>query len=150
MVSNLHGIERAMIRYALKCSKGHDFESWFKSADAFDALAASGHVACPTCGETSVEKSLMAPPLAKGDGKPPRPLAPTNDTEREIAALRAKVEAESDYVGMQFVDEARAMHAGTTPERPIYGEAKAKDAISLIEDGIPVAPLPFTPSRKAN
>jgi len=139
-----------MIRYALKCSQGHDFESWFKSADAFDALAASGHVACPTCGATSVEKSLMAPPLTKSDGKPPRALAPASDGEREIAALRAKVEAESEYVGMQFVDEARAMHAGTSPERAIYGEAKAKDAISLIEDGIPVAPLPFTPSRKTN
>jgi len=35
-------------------------------------------------------------------------------------------------------------------QRPIYGEAKAEEAKSLIDDGIPVTPLPFTPNRKTN
>ncbi|MBV7378765.1 DUF1178 family protein [Maritimibacter dapengensis] len=139
-----------MIRYALKCAEGHDFESWFQSASAFDALAGTGRVECPHCGSTSVDKSLMAPQVAKGRGETPRPLAPQDDTERKIAALKAKVEAESDYVGVNFVKEARAMHEGSAPERSIYGEAKPKDAIALLEDGIPVAPLPFTPRAKAN
>jgi hypothetical protein len=42
------------------------------------------------------------------------------------------------------------MHAGEAPERSIYGEAKPDEAKALIEDGIPVAPLPFLPKRKAN
>ncbi|HBZ45658.1 MAG TPA: DUF1178 domain-containing protein [Maritimibacter sp.] len=135
-----------MIRYALKCAEGHDFESWFASGDAFDTLADKGHVTCPDCGSTKVEKSLMAPRVGKREGN----LAPSNDTERQIAELKAKVEAESDYVGSTFVSEARAMHDGTKPQRSIYGEANPKEAIKLLEDGIPVAPLPFTPSRKAN
>ena len=36
------------------------------------------------------------------------------------------------------------------PERNIWGEAKPDEAKALIEDGIPVAPLPFMPKRQAN
>ncbi|HAW47084.1 MAG TPA: DUF1178 domain-containing protein, partial [Roseovarius sp.] len=32
----------------------------------------------------------------------------------------------------------------------IYGEARPEEARRLIEDGIPVAPLPFSPRRKTN
>ena len=49
-----------------------------------------------------------------------------------------------------FAREARAMHEGRSPERAIHGEARIDEARRLIEDGIPVAPLPFGPKRKAN
>jgi hypothetical protein len=42
------------------------------------------------------------------------------------------------------------MHAGDAPERAIYGEARVDEARGLIEDGIPVMPLPFRPGRKNN
>ena len=64
-----------------------------------------------------------------------------------------KVEENSDYVGKDFATEARAMHLGETPERSIYGEARLEEAKELIEEGIPVAPLPFMPfmpNRKTN
>lgn len=64
--------------------------------------------------------------------------------------MRAEVEANSEYVGLQFASEARAMHEGDMPHRPIYGEAKAEDAKKLLQDGVPVAPLPFVPTRKVN
>jgi hypothetical protein len=70
--------------------------------------------------------------------------------EQAIAELKRRIEAESDYVGARFVTEARAMHEGEAPERPIYGEAKPDEAIALIEEGVPVAPLPFIPTRKTN
>ena len=64
--------------------------------------------------------------------------------------MRAQVEANSDYVGTAFVKEARDMHEGVVPERPIYGEAKWDDARKLVDDGIPVLPLPFVPRKKTN
>ena len=70
--------------------------------------------------------------------------------ETAMAALRAEIEAKSEYVGVNFVAEARAMHDGTTPERSIYGEAKPEEAIKLLQDGVPIAPLPFMPARKVN
>lgn len=144
-----------MIRYSLVCADGHDFDSWFQSAEAFDRLSAGGHVACAVCGSTEVTKSLMAPSVVgtrKVEEKAPEPTlnAPRNPVERMLAELRRKIEASSEYVGMNFAAEARAIHEGEAPERPIYGEARLEDARALIEDGVPVAPLPFLPTRKAN
>lgn len=135
-----------MIRYALRCAAGHDFESWFASADAYDALAAKSMVSCG-CGSTEVTKALMAPKVAaKGN----RLSTPTTPIETKIAELRAKVEAEASYVGPRFAEEARRIHASETPETPIYGEANLAEAKALIDDGIAVAPLPFRPKSKAN
>ena len=145
-----------MIRYALKCENDHRFESWFQSGPAFDKLFAAKMVACPTCASTKVEKAIMAPRVrpARKAAKTPQadtPLtAAQNDEERAIAAIKAHVEANSEYVGMEFASQARAIHEGDAPERPIYGETKPEEAKKLLEDGVPVAPLPFTPSRKTN
>jgi len=149
-----------MIRYTLKCPDGHRFESWFQNAAACDALVAAGRVSCPSCGAVEVEKCLMAPDVrpARGTAPAPReaeapqahPLAPETDPERALTELKRQVEAESDYVGADFAHEARAMHEGSMPIRSIYGEAKRDEAIALLEDGVPVAPLPFTPTRKTN
>jgi hypothetical protein len=167
-----------MIQYSLKCREGHGFDSWFQSADAFDKLKASGHLACAICGSGHVEKAIMAPrvtsarkkaalPAAESAAKLPAPMEstpmgsargaklpeakmPDPKMQEALAAVKREVEANSDYVGTKFVAEARAMHLGDAPERSIYGEAKVEEAKALIEDGVPVVPLPFTPTRKTN
>ncbi|MBS9718667.1 DUF1178 family protein [Pseudohalocynthiibacter aestuariivivens] len=147
-----------MIRYTLKCANDHQFESWFQSADAFDKVKAANLVACPDCGDTAVTKAIMAPKVrtARGAAQTPveeikKPLStPTTEQETILAKLKSEIEANSDYVGMNFAKEARAIHDGDAPARAIYGEAKLEEAKSLIEDGVPVAPLPFTPNRKTN
>ena len=50
-----------MIRYQLVCSHNHTFEAWFASSEAFDKQASANLVACPTCGDTTVRKAIMAP-----------------------------------------------------------------------------------------
>lgn len=147
-----------MISYTLKCENDHRFDSWFQSADAFDKLRSANMVICPNCESASVEKAIMAPRVrtARKAAKAPdhdqkNPLStPASDEERAIADLKSKVEANSEYVGMEFANQARAIHDGDAPERPIYGEAKPEDALKLLQDGVPVAPLPFTPKRKTN
>jgi hypothetical protein len=143
-----------MIRYSLRCAKAHDFDSWFQSAEAFDALQAAGHVSCPICGDARIEKSLMAPAVrpARQVGEVAKPVLtqPQNDIEAAFAEMRRQIETKSDYVGLNFVAEARRMHAGEIDERSIWGEAKPEEARALMEDGVKVAPLPFMPSRKAN
>lgn len=73
---------------------------------------------------------------------------PSDDVRNALAELRRKVEANSDYVGTRFASEARAMHLGEKPERSIYGEARPHEARALIEDGVPLMPLPFRPKQK--
>lgn len=138
-----------MIRYALRCDKGHDFDGWFRSAEGFDALSAGGQVGCSVCGSTAVAKALMAPAVPARAAPEGSPLGPPASTlEEALRELRRHVEENSDYVGDSFVTTARAMHEGEIPERSIHGEASAGDARKLIEDGIPVAPLPFRAARK--
>ncbi|UWQ78426.1 DUF1178 family protein [Leisingera sp. S132] len=166
-----------MIQYSLKCADGHAFDSWFQSAAAFDKLAAAGMVSCAVCGGSKVAKAIMAPRVrtgrtaVSGVGEPepqaapaaapaPAPVPapsgpgmlsrPSGEVEKALAELRKKVEENSDYVGGNFVREARAMHLGEAPERAIHGEARLEDARELIEEGVPVMPLPFRPGRKSN
>lgn len=130
-----------MIRYALRCPDDHRFESWFRSAEDFDALNARGTVTCPECGSARIEKAMMAPSVA-----PPSPAA----VEHPLARMRRKIETEADYVGRDFPAEARAIHDGSAPDRPIWGEARPRDALGLLRDGITVAPLPILPRSKTN
>ena len=149
-----------MIRFSLKCRNAHGFESWFQSGDAYEKLRACGHVTCPVCASADIEKALMAPAVSTARRQQaPEPAAAdsavpvasaTSELESRLRALRAHVEANSDYVGRDFVTQARQMHEGALPERPIHGEAKPAEARALLDDGIAVAPLPFVPSRRTN
>ena len=145
-----------MIRYALRCDNAHAFDSWFRSAAGFDQLVGAGQVACPDCGSKAVVKALMAPSVAGEAGPRVAPVetpalsTPANPREAALAELRKRVAEKSEYVGMNFVTEARAIHDGDAPERSIYGEARPDEARRLIEDGVPVAPLPFMPVGKVN
>ncbi|WP_412505856.1 DUF1178 family protein [Roseovarius sp. SYSU LYC5161] len=140
-----------MIQFTLKCDRDHRFDSWFQSAEAYEKLSASGMVTCSICGSTDVDKAMMAPRVqgsrAEVAETPPGPAAPT---DQAVADLRREVEANSEYVGRNFVREARDMHDGLSPHRAVHGEARPDEAKKLIEDGVPVAPLPFIPGRKTN
>jgi hypothetical protein len=145
-----------MIRYALNCDQNHQFESWFQSATAFEKLQTAGMISCAECGSINVAKDLMAPAVrpgralqAKAETRPTL-SGPASADELALTAMRREVEANSEYVGMKFASEARAIHLGDAPDRSIYGEARIEDARRLIEDGVQVAPLPFLPRRKAN
>jgi len=145
-----------VIRYALKCNKGHEFESWFKNSSAYDRQSARGLISCPVCGSTAVEKTIMAPALA-GPADHNESIKPSSETpvamlgERE-RALRAKLKelrdhitTNADYVGRKFPEQARSMHYGEIDHRSIYGEASTEEAQSLIEEGIEVHRLPRLP-----
>ncbi|MFP7570338.1 DUF1178 family protein [Marivita sp. S2033] len=144
-----------MIQFTLKCANDHRFDSWFQSGPAFDKLRDAGMVGCAVCGSTDVSKAMMAPRVSTPDvpfAKPAKPTLrqPESPAQHALSELRKYVEKNSDYVGTNFASEARAIHSGDAPDRPIWGEARTEDARKLVEDGVPVAPLPFTPTRKTN
>lgn len=144
-----------MIQFTLKCANDHRFDSWFQSGSAFDKLLASGMVTCAVCGSSNVDKAIMAPRVSTAEATAPAPARPTlsepaSPAEQALSELRKYVEKNSDYVGKNFANEARAIHTGDAPARPIWGETRGDEAKKLIEDGVPIAPLPFTPTRKSN
>ena len=138
-----------MIRYALTCGAGHDFEGWFASSDDFDAQQARGLLACPACASPEVRKQIMAPAVVDSRRRPPDASPARRSMMMEaLASVRAHVEESFDYVGDSFAAEARRIHEGEAEARGIYGEASPEEVRSLVRDGVPVAPLPPRPPQK--
>ena len=153
-----------MIHYQLRCAQDHGFDGWFKDSSTFESQAKLGLIECPVCGDSEIERALMAPAVARRDflpapveASPPQAAEPP-PAEVKIAAgrlpaqmiaalqrVREEVEKRCDYVGPDFADEARKMHRGEVEPRSIYGEATEDQAESLAEDGIEVARIPWVP-----
>jgi hypothetical protein len=159
-----------MIKYALRCEHEHNWDAWFPSISGYDDQLARGLVACPYCDSTQIEKAPMAPSVVTSRRRSVEPVEPaltpgepklpvtTDDmslmlpepVKAMIAQIKSKIEATHDYVGDTFAREVRAMHEGESQERPIYGEATAAEVKALIEDEIPVLPLPAGLSPKGD
>ena len=140
-----------MIRYALICEHDHDFEGWFGDSTDFDSQAARGLLECPICGSKAVRKQIMAPAVAGTKARGVNaPDQPTRQMMMEaMGRMRRHVEENFDYVGDTFAREARAIHDGTSEERGIYGEATPAEVKGLLQDGVPVAPLPPPAPKKS-
>ncbi len=137
-----------MIKFSLKCSNNHQFDSWFGSNDDFDRLKTRGLISCVVCGAAEIEKAIMAPQVPARSRTKETPLsAPASPAEQAVKELRAKIEKSADDVGTNFAAEARKIHDGDAPERSIFGQAKPEEARSLIKDGVPVIPLPWSNKR---
>lgn len=131
-----------MIAFDLRCGAGHVFEAWFASSAAYDRQAADGLLACAFCDRTDIAKAVMAPNVAtKGNRSDAR--AEAGAMLRALAAAQAEALKTSSWVGDDFATKARAMHVGDEPDAPIHGRATKAEAKALVEEGVPVAPLPF-------
>ena len=155
-----------MIRYALRCERGHQFESWFQSSAAYESQERRHLIDCPACGSDKIERAIMAPQIVSKKGREraqPAPAAPVEATptestslmmaqERELRSklkeLRDHIVKNADNVGDRFPNEARKMHYGDIEHRPIYGEASPEEARALIDEGVEVSPLPTLPEDR--
>ena len=164
-----------MILYRLRCSKGHEFDSWFKDSKTYERQEKKSLIGCAVCGDHKVTRALMAPRLGtKGNKKktvvtnevsspmptPPAPAPTAAPQQQQMAALarkmpkelreallkvRAEVEKNCEHVGDKFAEEARKIHYGESDKRGIYGETTDKEAEALAEEGIEFGRLPWIP-----
>ena len=149
-----------MIRFALHCANDHSFEGWFRDGATFDRQASEGAVTCPTCGDSSVRKAMMAPAVVRSGSReltvrsepvaePSPPQTPDHAKAAMMMAMlrkvREHVEQNFENVGERFPEEARRIHYGEAEEREIFGQASLADAKELLEEGISVRPLPDLP-----
>lgn len=141
----------------LHCSLDHRFEGWFASDDDFQQQLARGLVECPVCGDKEVRKALSAPRLNLGAREPQasEPAAAQVASGATAQAMQAawlramrEVMARTEDVGERFAEEARRMHYGEADERNIRGQATREETAALLEEGIPVLPLPLPASLK--
>lgn len=81
-----------MIRYALRCERGHAFESWFQDSSSFDKQAKRGLVSCPMCDSVKVEKSIMAPQIPR-KGRTTEQRAGEEKVQRAVARKKKAASA---------------------------------------------------------
>ena len=138
-----------MIKYALACEHEHPFEGWFGSSADYDDQQARGMLECPVCASKAVRKQIMAPAVAGTKRTQPAGASPQMHSMmmEAMGRVRRHVEDNFDYVGDAFAREARDIHEGLSEDRGIYGEASPAEVKKLVEDGVPVAPLPDAPPK---
>lgn len=158
-----------MIKYAVQCNKGHQFEGWFSDSATFDRQAKRGLIACPSCGSAKVTKALMAPNVSSSTRRKGKtgasataakvnaqlPAAPEQTQSygaavpQEVLELmrkvRDEVRANAEYVGPRFAEEALKIHHDDAPSRGIYGEASVDEVKALHDEGVDCMPLPILP-----
>ena len=151
-----------MIAFDLCCGKGHRFEGWFASSGDYDQQHLGGLVMCPSCGDGAVRKALSIPNIGrKGNQKPKTsplpvdakpnaevanvPIVPAEMTEmmQKLASAQTEMLKNSQWVGREFAEAARAIHYGESDSRTIHGEVSPAEAHALADEGVAVAPLPF-------
>lgn len=148
-----------VIVFELQCSQRHQFEGWFASPEAFERQHAASEIACPVCGDPDVRKVPSArikrpkalPPervqaaSSAASGAPAAVPAPKQ--QMTLAAFIDHVLVNSEDVGTRFADEARKIHHGDAPRRSIRGQSTAAETEALLEEGVPVIPLPIPPKN---
>ena len=158
-----------MILYRLRCSKGHEFESWFKDSKTYERQEKKSVIGCAVCGDGKVKRAIMAPRIGKKGKAEAEVTAPAESTapapvpkpaQQQMAALarkmpkelreallkvRAEVEKNCEPVGERFAEEARKIHYGESDKRGIYGETTDEEAEALAEEGIEFGRLPWIP-----
>lgn len=159
-----------MIVFDLSCANGHRFEGWFGSSADFEDQRMRGLLACPQCETAQVAKAPMAAAVPKKGNQLPARVAPEQTTApssqvsnapmpsevvealTKLAEAQAKALEKSRWVGKGFAEQSRAMHYGEQDAEAIHGQASPEEAQALLEEGVPVAPLPFpvAPPDKLN
>ncbi|MBX6317861.1 DUF1178 family protein [Pigmentiphaga sp.] len=132
--------------FDLQCERGHVFEGWFSSHSDFDTQRERGLISCPLCDSKTIDKKPSAPMLNVSGSKEP---GPSSRAASKPAAMQAamlqhlrQLLRQTENVGERFAAEARRIHHGEAPERPIRGVATYEEQQSLVEEGIPVAAIP--------
>lgn len=98
-------------------------------------------MSCPVCGEHGLRRLPSAPHVASRNAvrrEETESVAPAVTLRRVLRELAR----DSEDVGERFADEARRMHYDRIEARPIRGTGTLEQVVELLEEGIPVLPVP--------
>ena len=150
-----------MIKYSLKCieddcNKKDSFDGWFQNSASFEKQIKAGYISCPYCGSLKIRKNLMSPSVKTDKEIKPKINSKnfkyeklSEKTSRQVDMmvvlrnLKKEIQKNAEFVGKNFAKEAKAIHEGKSKERPIYGQANAKDLEELKSKNIDVIDIPW-------
>ena len=141
-----------MILFDLCCENKHIFEVWFASSSQYEEQKKKKLINCPICNSNKVNKALMAPNL-KGTKKNSKTSSQKvmNDDKliKDFKKFKKYIENNTIDVGKNFSEEARKIYYGESPSKSIRGETTKKQAEELLDEGIPIAKLPWSSREDA-
>jgi hypothetical protein len=139
-----------MISFNLRCRKDHEFEGWFRDSASFEKDLKKRQIECPVCGDTKLERALSAPNISPSTARAAATHEQARQMRDKMRSFRKEVESTAENVGDRFTEEARKIHYGESDQRAIYGDATLDDAKDLLDEGVPVLPLPWIEDAKDN
>ena len=134
-----------MIKYNLKCSNKHEFESWFSNSNEFEKLKSKNLIECIYCKSKQVDKSIMSPIVLNKDEKIKKDKSLENfkKVKKELFKIRKFVEKNFENVGKDFPQEVRNVYYNKRENKNIYGHTTQEQAEELKEEGIDIASIPW-------
>ena len=136
-----------MIKYRLSCKKCNNiFDSWFASSKEYEKLKNLKHLSCHFCNSRRVEKTLMSPRISSNYDKSAKKIEykKNNKIKNKIREYQKFIKKNFNYVGSNFVSEARSLHYNTPKKnKGIYGNANIEEISELKEEGIETEVIPW-------
>ncbi len=135
-----------MIKYILKCNKGHEFESWFSDSEEFEKLNKRKLLECIFCSSKSISKSIMSPMISNSSNKDINFEIINKDIANEknkLLKLRKYIENNFDYVGKDFSKRVRDVYYDKKNKKAIYGTTTPEEREELAEEGIDLLSIPW-------
>ena len=140
-----------MIKYLLKCTNKHEFESWFSDSKEFEKLKKKNLVECILCQSKNVDKSIMSPNVVANKKIVDKKFnnKEFNKIKKDLLKIRKFVEKNFEFVGDKFSKEVREIYYDTKKNKKIYGTATLEERLELEEEGIELASIPWV-NKKDN
>ncbi len=135
-----------MIKYILKCNKGHEFESWFSDSEEFEKLNKRKLLECIFCSSKSISKSIMSPMISNSSNKDINFEIINKEIANEknkLLKLRKYIENNFDYVGKDFSKKVREIYYDKKNKKAIYGTTTHEEREELAEEGIELFSVPW-------
>jgi hypothetical protein len=139
-----------MIKYLLKCSSRHEFESWFSNSKEYEKLKKNKLIECIFCNSTEVEKTIMSPSIVGEKNKIKNIFSEKQFTKdrKNLQQIQTFIEKNFEFVGEKFPREIREIFYDNKKNKNIYGTVTAEEREELEEEGIKLASIPWTKDKE--
>ena len=139
-----------MIKYLLKCSNKHEFESWFSDSKEFEKLKKRKLIDCIFCQSKNIDKSIMSPNVVGKEKIVEKKFnhKEFNKIKKDLVKIRRFVEKNFEFVGDKFPKKVREIYYDNKKNKNIYGTATPKESLELEEEGIEIANVPWIDSKE--
>ena len=117
-----------MIKYRLICKDCETtFDSWFSSSKEYERLKKKNFLNCHICNSLKIEKTLMSPNVLslKDNSKTDYQTKKYKEITKAISKYQKFIKKNFDYVGDNFVHEARSLHYNDKKNQKVFMEKQA-------------------------